>query len=51
MALKREFVTCFGELYVMHDTVNWTDSFIQRAAPTGLDNRGLFATAVASLRG
>jgi hypothetical protein len=49
VALKQEFATCFGDIYVMPDTVNETDSFIERAAPTGLDNRGLFATAVASV--
>jgi len=49
LALKQEFVTCFGDIYVMPDTVNETDSFIERAAPSGLDNRGLFATAVASV--
>jgi hypothetical protein len=49
LALKQEFVTCFGDIYVMPDTVNETDSFIERPAPTGLDNRGLFATAVASV--
>lgn len=49
VALKQEFVTWFGDIYVMPDTVNETDSFIEHAAPTGLDNRGLFATAVASV--
>jgi len=49
VAQKQEFVTCFGDIYVMPDTVNETDNFIERAAPTGLDNRGLFATAVASV--
>lgn len=51
VALKQEFVTWFGDIYVMPDTVNEADSFIERAAPTGLDSRGQFATAVASLRG
>lgn len=51
VAVKKELVTCFGDIYVMPDTVNEADSFIERAAPTGLDSRGQFATAVASLRG
>lgn len=49
VALKQEFVTWFGDIYVMPDTVNETDSFIEHAAPAGLDNRGLFANAVASV--
>lgn len=49
VGLKQEFVACFGDIYVMPDTVNETDSFIEEAAPAGLDNRGLFASAVASV--
>jgi hypothetical protein len=45
-ALKQEFLTWFGDIYVMPDTVNQTDSLIEREGDAGLANRRLFADAV-----